>query len=93
METGQVVASEPPVLLELLMPDEAHLTVESARFILRLTFTQESQDRIQELMDKNQESQISPSEKEELGQMVRAGTHLATLKAKARRFLKSAGHA
>jgi hypothetical protein len=75
----------------LIEPKDNDFTVESARFILSLTFSQQTQDRAQELMDKNNEGQISPSEKRELSQLVQADTYLATLQSKARLFMKEGG--
>jgi hypothetical protein len=92
MADSSTVAAEPKVLLERLLPEPDPFTLESAQLILSLAFTQETQDRVHELLDKNQEGQITRAEKKELRQMVEAGTHLAILKSKARRFLKDTGH-
>lgn len=91
MATGAVVAPDSQTLAGFLMPDEGRFTVESARFLLSLTFDQETQDRAQELMDKNSEGQLTAAEKEELEQIVNANTYLGILQSKARLFLKKAG--
>jgi hypothetical protein len=91
--TATSVSSESKTPMGLLMPDADQFTVESARFILSLTFTQETQDRVHELLDKNSEGQITAAEKEWLEQIVRGELRLATLQSRARLFLKTAGQA
>jgi hypothetical protein len=93
MQADQAVSSKPRVLAPFILPEVDEFTGESARFILSLTFTQETKDRLEELLTKNEEGQISPAEKVEVEQLVRAGTYLATLKSTARLFMKRAGHA
>jgi hypothetical protein len=72
--------------------NEVRFTLESARFVLSLTFNQRTQDRVQELLTRNEEGQIPAAEREELGQLVKANTYLATLQSKARLILKKAWH-
>ena len=67
MRTSAVVDPPPKASAGLIPSDEDQFTAESARFILSLTFNQETQDRVHELLDKNQEGQITAAEKEELG--------------------------
>jgi hypothetical protein len=93
MATATAVSSEPKSPTGLLVPDENQFTVESARFVLSLTFTQETQDRVRELLEKNQEEPLTSAEKEELEGILNANTSMGTLQAKARRFLKGAGRA
>jgi hypothetical protein len=91
MAASPTVASEPRPLMGLLLPEPDHFTVESARFVLSLTFTQETQDLAHQLMDKNTEGEISPSEKAELERIVNANGYLAIVQSRARLFLKRAG--
>jgi hypothetical protein len=93
MQAEQAVSSKPRVFAPFIVPEVDEFTGESARFVLSLTFTQEVQDRAEELMTKNNEGEILPTEKQELEQLVRADLYLATLQSKARLFLKRAGHA
>jgi len=75
----------------LIEPKEKHFTLESARFVLSLTFSEEAQRRVHELLTRNQEGRISAAENEDLDHLVKANTHLSTLQSKARLFLKKAG--
>jgi lipase chaperone LimK len=75
----------------LIEPKRNRYTLESARIVLNLTFSEESQRLVHELLKKNQADRISPNEKEDLDHFIKANTHLSTLQSKARVFLKNAG--
>jgi hypothetical protein len=93
MPAEQAVSPQPRIFAPFHVPEVDELTLESARFLLSLTLTQETQGRAQELMTKDNAGEILPAETEELGQLVRAGDYLAILQSKARLFMKRAGHA
>jgi hypothetical protein len=83
--------SKPATPTGLIEPKGNRFTLESARFVLSLTFSEEAQRRVHELLKKNQEGRISPDEKEDLDHFIKANTHLSTLQSKARVFLKKSG--
>jgi hypothetical protein len=91
MRPGLEARSRSPVPQGLIEPVGKRFTLESARFVLSLTFAEEAQRRVHELLTKNQERRISAIEQEDLDHLVKAGTYLATLQSKARLFLKKAG--
>ena len=62
------------------------IAFESARFILSLTFSEEAQRRVHELLTKNQEGRISRDQNEDLDHFTKANTHLATLQSKGSPF-------
>ncbi len=93
MAASSIVVPEPSVFMGLVLPEADHFTKESARFVLSLTFTQETQDRVHQLLNKNSEDLISSAEKEELEEMVNANTYLGIVQSRARLFLKRSGSA
>jgi hypothetical protein len=64
-----------------------------ARQILRFGFSQADQERLTDLMDRNNEGRLSPDEKTELLEFTRVGNFLAILQSHARMALKCAGKA
>jgi hypothetical protein len=89
MQTGLEARSKSSLPKGLIEPTANHFTLESARFVLSLTFSEKAQRRVHELLTKNQERRISANERQDLDYLVKANTHLATLQSKARLFLKS----
>lgn len=83
MAASSIVVPEPSVFMGLVLPEADHFTKESARFVLSLTFTQETQDRVHQLLNKNSEDLISSAEKEELEEMVNANTYLGIVQSRA----------
>jgi hypothetical protein len=61
-----------------------------ARHLLKLGFSEHDKARMHELAVKNQESSISPEEREELDSYVKVGDLLAILQSKARKLLTKA---
>jgi hypothetical protein len=59
-----------------------------ARYLLTLGFPDDDQARMRELAARNQEGSLSPAEKEELLNYVKAGHLLALLHSTARKALK-----
>jgi hypothetical protein len=61
--------------------------------ILKFGSSQADQDRLTDLMDRNNEGRLSPDEKAELLEFARVGNFLAILQSHARMALKRAGKA
>ena len=74
----------------IVKPEQADLTPELARAILKLDFDTEDHRRIDDLSEKAQKGTLVPSEREELEEYLRVGNELAVLQAKARGSLKTA---
>ena len=60
---------------------------ESAEAILSIRFTPDDEERMRELMDRNNKGSISEEEMEEMEAYSRIGSFLAILQAKARLYL------
>jgi hypothetical protein len=76
---------------ELVTPQDNEIDAEAARFILSLGFSPETQERIQELLKKNREEELTPEEQEDLDHYLKSDNHLTILKLKARLSLMRAG--
>ncbi len=83
-EGGQV-----PEELARYIPDRRirELPEELARYILERRISEQDQDRMHDLVVRNQADALSPAEKEELFAYGEAGDMLSILKSKARRKL------
>ncbi|MBI1901685.1 MAG: hypothetical protein HYS13_11325 [Planctomycetia bacterium] len=77
-----VVQHESSVFERLLMSPDA------AQAILSLRFPADLEDRMRELMEKNNQGKITPDEQAEMEAYRRTGSFLAILQAKARIRLK-----
>jgi hypothetical protein len=60
---------------------------QSAEAIIQLRADAEMQDRIEELADKSNEGRLTPDERDEYEALIRVGSFVAILQAKARRLL------
>jgi len=76
------------ILGRLLANGKGRLSVSMARHLLRLRFSKEDMERMNDLAQRKQEGQLSPSEREELGSYVKVGHVLAILQSEARRALR-----
>jgi hypothetical protein len=74
----------------IVKADQANLTPEVARTILKFGFDPEDHRRIDELSAKAQKGTLSPEERAELEEYVRVNTQLTILQSKARLSLKRA---
>ena len=74
----------------IVKPDQATLTPDAARAILKLDFDPEDRERINLLSAKAQEGALSPEERAELEEYVRVNAELIVLQSKARVSLKRA---
>ena len=79
------------ILGRVIRPDDPTLSPEAARSILKLTFDRSDQERIASLLEKNQEGALTPGEREEVDEFLRADAFLSVLQSKARLSLKRAG--
>jgi hypothetical protein len=73
------------------MPDEPTFNPEAARSILKLTFSPADRERVLALTAKNQDGGLTPEERAELEEYIRADDFLSILQSKARLSLKKAG--
>jgi uncharacterized protein YnzC (UPF0291/DUF896 family) len=86
META-TLDTELTIITRLVAPDEPFYPPEVARAILGLAFAPVDVDRMNELADKAQESELSPQEQVEVESYRRVGHWLSIMKSKARRSL------
>ncbi len=64
------------------------LSSELARYVLRLSFSEQDKARMHELALGNQDGSLSPEDQEELHNYIKVGHLLAILQSKARQTLK-----
>jgi hypothetical protein len=87
-QTTRAGTSEVAIFGRLIKAHDGDLSRELARYILTLGFGEEDQARMGDLAARNREGALSPEEKEELQNYVKAGHLLALLHSKARKSLK-----
>lgn len=87
--SDDVGTSEGLIWSRLLVPIGTRLTLNRARQILQLEFSQTDQDRMHTLALKAQEGTLTVDELKESRAYERVGSILASLKSAARRRLKS----
>jgi hypothetical protein len=80
----------PAIWGRIVKPDQANLTPELARAILKLDFDPEDHRRVDELSAKARKGTLSPEERAELDELIRVDLELAVLRSKARLSLKRA---
>ncbi len=85
--TSTRITNEYDVLRRLLNQGKPAMTASLARHILKLGFSEAEQKHIEDLAERNQESQLSTEEHQELVSYVKAGNVLALLQMQARRQL------
>ncbi len=73
----------------VVKPEQADLSPEAARAILKLDFAAEDLRRADELSEKAQRGALAPEERAELEELIRVGHELAVLQSKARMSLKA----
>jgi hypothetical protein len=76
----------------IVKPNEATLTPEVARGILKLEFDPGDHERVRALSAKAQEGSLTPQERAELEAYIRVNSELMILQSKARVSLKRAKH-
>ena len=92
VKTLQAPNSDSAIWNRLFQPAGKTLSVELARAILRLEFSQQDKDRMRELAAKARDGSLSPRDDDEIRTYERAGNVLALWKSKARQRLKKASH-
>ncbi len=75
----------------IIEPDEADLSPEVARYILRMDFRRKDHQRMARLAGKASQGTLTVAEHEELAEYVRVGHQLAMMQSKARQSLKRHG--
>jgi hypothetical protein len=86
-KTGKTASA---IWSRIVKADQANLTPELARIILKFGFDPEDHRRIEELSAKAQKGTLTPDERAELEEYVRVNTQLTILQSKARLSLKRA---
>jgi hypothetical protein len=86
---SQARETEVTILARVLGNDGGELSTKMARHILDVGFSDRDKARMHDLVVRNQDDALSPSEKEELLAFGKAGDMLAILKSKARRTLQN----
>jgi hypothetical protein len=72
----------------IVKPEQATLTPELSRAILKLDFAAEDHERVEILSAKAQKGSLSPEERAELEEYIRVNNELTILQSKARLSLK-----
>jgi hypothetical protein len=90
-KTIEPALTEAAIFADLWDRSPNRMTPAVARYILKLSFTEEERTRVVELVRRNTAGRLSVAEVEEMDTYLRAGDLLALLQSKARRFLKEAG--
>jgi hypothetical protein len=91
MQLTQANSDEVAILSRVIEPDKPTLSPEAARSILALELTPEDKERMQELLDKNQEGSLTAHEQQQLDSYRRVGRLIDLLCAKARLSLHKSG--
>jgi hypothetical protein len=82
--------SEIDILSQVVMPEEPSLPVELAQWVLKMRFSDEAQDHVRDLLDKNNRGTLSESDRGVLDKYLRVGRFIDLLQAKARLTLRQA---
>jgi hypothetical protein len=93
MSKRSPVFGEPPspILVRALSNRGKPMSLTAAREVLKLGFDQADQDRVQDLMARNNEGRLSAAEFAELKEFATAANIIAILRSQARIALKRAG--
>jgi len=81
--------TEAQILEQVIMPDQAGMSPESARAILDLRFDSAAVSRMNELAEKNRQGMLTEAERQEMDTYLRVGHFLNLMQAKARLALAS----
>jgi len=90
MATAQSITGgrEGAILARLIRPENNDLPAEAAKALLNIRFDSDDLDRIHELVTKNQDDALTPTEKADLESYLHVSSFLDLMHAKARRSLK-----
>lgn len=94
MTSKQSNVAELDILTRVFQLDPDHLTsatADTARVILQLRFPQADQDRMHDLVVRNQNDELTDAEKAEMASYRKVGRMLDVLAARARQTLKRLG--
>jgi hypothetical protein len=85
--------TEADILSKVVSPDRPGISLELARSILELRFSDRADKRIRQLLGKNNQGTISEAERAELDKFLRVGQFLDLMKAKANLSLQQSSGA
>jgi hypothetical protein len=88
VSTAENTTSEAAIFVRLWETEDKPLSLQMARQILRLKFSDKDRARMHLLAVKNQEGRIAPEELAELDNFVKVGDLLAILQSRARQRLQ-----
>jgi hypothetical protein len=90
MATAQGITGgrEGAILARLIRPEDDDLPAEAAKALLNIRFDRRDLDRIHDLVTKNQDDALTPTEKVDLESYLHVSSFLDLMHAKARRSLK-----
>jgi hypothetical protein len=93
MSKRRLITVEPPspILVRALSNSGRPMPLTAAREVMRFGFEQADQDRIRDLMARNNEGKLSAAELAELKQFAMAANIVAILQSQARMAIKRAG--
>jgi hypothetical protein len=92
MGTNQAsVNFEPAIWARLIQTPKEPISPEAARYLLSIDFSEADHLRMQELMDKSNEGQLSSDEEAEVDSYVNITNVLSVMHSRARVALRSAG--
>jgi hypothetical protein len=80
--------SENAILSRLIRAEDGDLAPVLAKYLLTLGFSEQDQDRMNDLTARNENGALSPDERTELTNYVRTSHLLALLQSKARKSLR-----
>ena len=88
-QSGTTSGTDAAIISRMIHPDEADLPGDAAEAVLKIfRLDQSDQDRLHDLLVKNQDDALTPAEKEELESYLRISLLIDLLHAKARFSLK-----
>ncbi len=85
---GTTGSNEAAILMRVIRPEKDDLPDEQAKALLRMKFEQDDLDRLHELVVKNQDDELTATEKQELEDYLRVSAFLDLMHAKARYSLQ-----
>lgn len=79
-------------MADVIQPDGGDFVPDTARAILQFRFSDQQNNRMRALADRNNRGELTGDEREEMERFRRVGNFLALLQAKARLSLKRSGN-
>jgi len=84
-----IKSTEAAIFARIWEGNEGGLTLPVAEHVLKLEFNPADAARMQELVERNREGQLTATERAELDNFVKVGDVIAILQSKARKYLKA----